>query len=518
MRHDTMLSPIYKALSFLVALCYKLHSAASSVGATHGFVPREVSHHASGASCQASLDANHVELAGRFAILSLGNRLPASTEMLVKQQTETLYACNFLRLSEDKDLVVTVTSNAQAAKLALQSLAQRHPVLIMHISPWPGNTAKIVGFANLLQSVMRVERSQARSQASAGVAQIRVLLTDCCDVFVRNDDWCSGAGTDTGGGGLFARFDRHFKQYGWRVVFSAERGTLMLASNEDYLAKLDASPPYFSTKPPKGWLVPVWHGRSRKLRQARFSHAPSELPPTPLLLGTGTPDVCTEVERVCIHHKSLNAGLVIGDLEALANFYQEVLRLCGDGCGSGNPADASEQNVVAHYLLTSHFCQGRCSLDYNFTLFHSVQLWGSGDYQIKTDNHALGTHGKTPRLYIKLPIAKFPDNSSTQPGLLGNSHDSGVLVSSDWIALSPEVYKEAWFSVPACVFHAAGLPNLPRGAPNPNLDLIRSGLDLHAPLQRFSLLQEQGAVVAADGNVIVHHRRRALVRSAKQHY
>jgi hypothetical protein len=343
-----------------------------------------------------------------------------------------------------------------------------------------------------------------------------LLLTDCCDVLFRNDDWCSGMGTATGGGGLFARFAKLTKQHGWRVVFSAERGTSMLASNEDYMARLHAAPPV-AAKPPSGWLIPVWRRRGHKLRQARFSHAPSELPPNPLLLGEGTPDVCTEVDGVCIHHKSINTGLVIGDLEALANFYSEVLRVCGDGCGSSDPAAAaSDQNIVAHTLLTSHFCQGRCSPDYNFTLFHTIQLWGHGDYQIKNGIHALGTHGQIARLYIRLPIARFSGNSSALPKVLNKNQQQAVLVSSDWIALSPRVYKEAWFSVPACAFHAAGSAKFPRGAPN--LDMIRSGLDLHAPLRAFSFVQQQQAVVTPIGNVLVLHRRRALIRSVTRRY
>lgn len=282
------------------------------------------------------------------------------------------------------------------------------------------------------------------------------------------------------------------------------------------MARLHAAPPV-AARPPRGWLVPVWRRRIHKHRRARFSHAPSELPPNPLLLGEGTPDVCTEVGRVCIHHKSINAGLVIGDLEALASLYGEVLQACGDGCGSSDQAaGASDQNILAHTLLTSHFCQGRCSLDYNFTLFHTINMWGRGDYQVKSDVHALGTHGQTPMLYLRLPVARFSGNSSALPNVLSKDQRQAVLVSSDWIALSPRVYKEAWFSVPACAFHAAGSANFPRGAPN--LDLIRSGLDLHAPLRTFSSVQRQQAVVTPVGNVLVLHRRRALIRSAIRRY
>jgi len=497
------------------ALCYILSSAADVLGTTNRPVLPQVGYQAAGVACQASFDANHVELKGRLAILSLGHQITASTETLLEHQLETLYACNFLRMAKGNDLVVTITSDAQAAKLALESVAQRHLVLIINISPWPGNQAKILGSAKFLQSLMRVGRSHSNPNASIGSAQTRVLLTDCCDVLFRNDDWCSGSGTAAGGGDLFKRFAKLTKQHGWRVVFSAERGTSMLASNEDYMARLHAAPPV-AARPPRGWLVPVWRRRGHKLRQARFSHAPSELPPNPLLLAKGTPDVCTEVDRVCIHHKSVNSGLVIGELEALANLYSKVLRVCGDGCSSNNPAAAaSDQNILAHYLLTSHFCQGQCSLDYNFTLFHTVQLWGSRDYLVKNDVYVLGTHGKVPRLYIRLPIAKHSDNSSTIPKVLSYSQNQAVLISSDWIALSPSVYKEAWFSVPACAFHAAGSAKFPRGAPN--LDLIRSGLDLHAPLRTFSFVQGQSAVVTADGNVLALRKRHALIRSANRH-
>jgi len=442
-------------------------------------------------SCQGALLHSRIELDGDFAVLYVDALGATSIETRFQHPVQALYTCGWLASAVRKNLVITATSNVAAAKASLRGLAQQHHVVILSISPWPGNTAKIVVFAGLLRALVRIGEFR-QSQDPEGI-NVNVLLTDCCDVLYRHDGSCQGTGDAGSGGDLFSRFKHLFAKHGHDIVFSAERGTSMVVSRTDYLARLHAAQPTIARKPPKGWLLPVWRHRSRAPKGARrlrvFSHSPAELPPSPLLNNLGTPDVCTAVDGDCIHHKSVNSGLVVGELGPLANLYGELLRICKDDCSiftssPGAAAEKSDQNIVAHYLLASHFCGGRCSLDYNFSLFHTVPVWGSGDYRAERDisKNSAHSHSPPPRLSIRLPVAK----ASYWHAGRGNQERT-VQVADDWIALSPSAYKLAWFPLAACAFHAPRFADTSN--PASNLEIIRSSLGLQTTsFSPFSLL------------------------------
>lgn len=431
--------------------------------------------------CQTALNDNRVEVTGSVAVLPLSLGPGGVDEALLERQVRSLHQCHWVGWQGGSDLAVTVTSEVKATKLALASLAQRHRIVILEASPWPGNLVKLVGYARFLRALVRV----TGSTADDATRPIRVLLTDCCDVLFREDASCKGGGK--GGDDIFERLTKLFTQKGQKVVFSAERGTSMLASKEDYTARLIAARAADLVQrvlPPKGWNVPVWRplrNSSSKAaeRERHFSHTAMELAPSPLLRGMGTPDICTGLDGLCLHAKSVNDGLIVGELETLASVYEEALHTCGAECNIDFriPKPSSEQNVVVHYLILSHFCGGLCAIDYNFSIFHTLQ--GHGSYHWLPREAAGGGSGLgPPRLALRVPVARQGGRVAT---------DQDVLASQEWIALSPEAFDEALVPVEACALHAAGLPEPQQVRA---FEELRTGLGLQTHLLPFSLAQQ----------------------------
>lgn len=427
--------------------------------------------------CQAALNDNRLEVAGSVAVLPLSLGPGGVDAALLERQVRSLHQCHWAGWEGGNDLAVTVTSEVKATKLALASLAQRHRIIILEASPWPGNLVKLVGYARFLRALALVTGSAAEHANPT-----RVLLTDCCDVLFREDASCQGGGK---GENIFERLTNHFAQKGQKVVFSAERGTSMLVSKKDYTARLIAARAADLVQrvlPPKGWNVPIWrplrNSSKNAQRERHFSHTATELAPSPLLRGMGTPDVCTGLDGLCLHAKSVNDGLIVGELETMADVYEEALHTCGAECNVDFriPKPSSEQNVVVHYLILSHFCGGRCAIDYNFSIFHTLQ--GHGSYHWLPREAVAGSGLGPPRLALRVPVARQGTRVAT---------DQDVLASQEWIALSPEAFEEAFVPVEACALHAAGLPEPQQVRA---FEELRMGLGLQTPLLPLSLAQQ----------------------------
>jgi len=454
-----------------------------------------------------------IKVSGNFAVLEASATLGTQRSSdLMQSQMRALYDCHLLGHPSGDDLAITVTSDENVAMSSLAVLAQRYRVLIVRLVPWPGNLVKLYGNAEALRALINV--TNALPARATPTRQARVLLTDCCDVLFRKDAACFGGGEGRFANDVFDRFTEIFARRGERVVFSAERGTSMLMSQDEYVKSNDRikSSLEEAREPPQGWLVPI-HAHYRDnfskavQRKRHFSHKPTELPPNPLLHGSGTPDVC--LEALCLHQKSVNSGLVIGDLEPLTEAYEETIRLCGVDCDlkSGNStSQSSDQNPLGHYLIASRFCGRRCSLDYNFTLFHTIQQnapvygllglsrVGTGLQQdVQVCNETCTPRGSGyQELFIHIPVAKH---------IARNVTSRDVITSRDWVALSPEVFTEAWFPIQACALHAAGLPNplspTEHGNQSHNLELLREGLGV--PMRPSPGLRQVS--VSSDGRV-----------------
>lgn len=456
----------------LAALSCWLWSAAAVPLTSQGEI------HDTSPQCDHVLVGLRAKVSGNFAVLEASDLGTPQSSASFKSQIQKLYDCHWLGHSGGDDLGATVTSDAEAAMLSLSAFADKYRILMVHVAPWPGNLAKLPAYADLLRAL--AEESKARRAIQMAVRPSRILLTDCCDVLFRRDSTCFGGGSERED--VFARFSKVFGQRGEQVVFSAERGTSMLLSRDEYVWKQQQATTHHAAKsPPQGWLVPInrsIHDGSSKAsqRHRHFSHKPGELPPSPLLFDS-TPDVCTGMDGICLHPKSVNTGLVMGELDALADVYERTLHLCGEHC-SLDQNQSSDQNPVGHYLLASKFCKGKCVLDYNFTLFHTMQgragIYGllgtekNGTRLPKDVQKCNATCGKPipgeRQLFLLIPVAKRLARRPTS---------KDVIATLEWIALSSEVYSEAWFPVPACALHAAGLPE-PHQAHN--LNMLREGL------------------------------------------
>jgi len=332
------------------------------------------------------------------------------------------------------NVVVTVTSDPDRALVALQDYAKHHKVIVLVQNPWPGNLAKIIGFNALLDALVKVS-------PGASAAMAKLLLTDCCDVVFRTDGSCTGSND------IFEKFNSREHS----IIFAAEHATNMLMSSSNYTARVTAqmaNPRRLD--PPSTWLVGAmrqvgtkpWNESWQKhFRRRPFMHTADELPPNPEMVERGIPDACTLTEGVCLHPKSVNCGLVMGVLRSLAELYGGVLLECGPHCvPNGISVTESEQNLVGHYLIKTNFCQGSCHLDYTSSFFHATQAPVS-EYRVTS------------------VVADEPQLDRLVPFGRSGKHREGVIVSGEWIALSPIQYSKSWSPIAACALHVLGFPS-----------------------------------------------------------